>query len=149
MKLNAADLRSRASWEAIGVTLPEFDFETMQRNTEAYPTWIHFGAGNIFRGFIAKLQQELLNKGLVTGGILAADTFDFDIIDKIYAPHDSMTLLVSLMPDGSMKKEIVASIAKGLRAGRDFPEDLAELKRIFRNPIFFSKRLPCIRIRTK
>ena len=134
MKLNAADLRCRASWETIGVTLPEFDFETMQRNTEAYPTWIHFGAGNIFRGFIAKLQQELLNKGLVTGGILAADTFDFDIIDKIYAPHDSMTLLVSLMPDGSMKKEIVASIAKGLRAGNAFAEDMEILKAAFRNP---------------
>ena len=33
-----------------------------------------------------------------------------------------------------MKKEIVASIARGLRAGHAFPEDVEALKAIFRNP---------------
>ncbi len=102
--------------------------------TEENPTWVHFGAGNIFRGFIARLQQDLLEQGLVSGGIVTADTFDFDIIDKIYDPYDSMTMLVSLLPDGSMKKEVVASIAKGLRAGHGFPGDVEQLKKIFRNP---------------
>ena len=41
---------------------------------------MHFGAGNIFRGFIANLQHELLNAGEVKGGIVACDTFDFDNI---------------------------------------------------------------------
>ena len=134
MKMNAQTLKNPEFWRSAGVKLPEFDWEAMCAATEKNPVWVHFGAGNIFRGFIAKLQQDLLNEGLAESGIVAADTFDFDIIDKIYTPNDSMTLLVSLLPDGSMKKEIVASIAKGLRAGRDFPEDLAELKRIFRNP---------------
>lgn len=132
--MNAKGIENRGLWEAAGVRLPEFDWQKMCDNTKAAPTWVHFGAGNIFRGFIAKLQQDLLNQGLVEGGIIAADTFDYDIIDKIYDPYDFMTLLVSLLPDGSMKKEIVASIAKGLRAGGAFPEDMEQLKAIFRNP---------------
>lgn len=134
MKMNVNTLKNREFWTAAQVKLPEFNWEAMRDETLRNPAWVHFGAGNIFRGFIAKLQQDLLNTGLTKGGIIAADTFDYDIIDKIYTPNDSMTLLVSLLPDGSMKKEIVASIARGLRAGKAFPGDLAELKRIFRYP---------------
>lgn len=134
MKLNAKTLKERTFWESAGVKLPTFDWEEMCRNTAKNPTWIHFGAGNIFRGFIAKLQQELLEKNEVNGGIIAADTFDYEIIDKIYDPYDSMTLLVSLMPDGQLRKEVVASIAKGYRAGKQFPEDMDALKAAFRNP---------------
>ncbi len=134
MKLCYEGLKDRAAWEAAGVALPGFDWEKMCAATAAEPTWVHFGAGNIFRGFIALLQQSLLEQGLVKGGIVAADTFDYDIIEKIYTPFDHMTLMVSLLPDGSMEKEVVASIAEGLRAGNAFPEDMDALKRIFRNP---------------
>ena len=134
MKMNAQTLKEKVFWEANQVKLPEFDWEAMCAATEKNPVWVHFGAGNIFRGFIAKLQQDLLNEGLAESGIIAADTFDYDIIDKIYTPNDSMTMLVSLLPDGSMKKEIVASIARGLRAGSAFPEDLAQLKAVFCHP---------------
>ena len=134
MKMNAATLDNREFWADAQVKLPAFDWQKMQESTRRNPTWIHFGAGNIFRGFIAKLQQDLLEQGEVDGGIIAADTFDFDIIDKIYTPYDSMTMLVSLLPDGSMKKEIVASVARGIRANKDYAKDLWELKKAFRNP---------------
>ena len=134
LHLTYAGLQDRAAWEAAGVTLPNYDWKTMCAETEAHPTWVHFGAGNIFRGFIAQLQHQLLNQGLVQGGIVAADTFDYDNITKIYDPFDSLTMLVMLMPDGSMKKEVVASIAKGLRAGAAFPQDMEQLKAIFRSP---------------
>ncbi len=134
LKMNRKGLENRAEWEAAGVQLPAFDWQDMYSSTIKAPTWVHFGAGNIFRGFIAKLQQDLLNQGLVKGGILAADTFDYDILDRIYDPYDSMTMLVSLLPDGSMKKEIVASIARGFRAGNGFPEDMAALRNSFRSP---------------
>ena len=134
MKLSYAGIQDRRAWEEAGVRLPSFDWKAMRAETEEHPTWVHFGAGNIFRGFIARLQQPLLEQGLVKGGIIAADTFDFDIMDQIYAPHDSMTLMVSLKPDGSMEREVVASIAEGLRAGRAYPQDLEKLRTIFRAP---------------
>ncbi len=134
MKLCYKGLKDRGAWEQAGVKLPGFDWEEMRVNTEQAPTWVHFGAGNIFRGFLAKLQQDLLELGLVKGGIIAADTFDYDIIDKIYAPFDCMTLMVSLLPDGSMDKEVIASIAQGLRAGAAYPADMEKLKALFRNP---------------
>lgn len=134
MKLNYAGIQDRASWAKAGVKLPAFDWKEMAAQTEKAPTWVHFGAGNIFRGFIAVLQQRLLEQGLVKGGIVAADTFDYGIIDQIYDPFDSMTLMVSLLPDGSMKKEVVTSIARGLRAGAAYPQDMEALKAIFRSP---------------
>ncbi len=134
MKLSYQGIQDRNAWEQAGVRLPGHDWKVMVAETEKNPTWVHFGAGNIFRGFIARLQQSLLSQGLVKGGIVAADTFDYDIIDKIYVPFDNMTLMVTLLPDGSTEKEVVASIAQGLRAGKAFPEDMEKLKAIFRNP---------------
>lgn len=134
MKLNYHGIQDKAAWDKAGVRLPGFDWRAMADKTAQSPRWIHFGAGNIFRGFIARLQQELLEQGLADTGIVAADTFDYDIIDKIYTPFDSMTLVVSLKPDGSMDKRVVASVAQGLRAGRDYPADMARLKAMFQDP---------------
>ena len=80
--------------------LPEFDWNAMCAATEENPVWVHFGAGNIFRGFIAVLQQRLLNAGLARSGIVAAETFDYDIINKIYDPFDSMTNVELVLIEG-------------------------------------------------
>ena len=134
MKLSYEGLAEREQWLATGTALPEYDWKTMCQATEEAPVWVHFGAGNIFRGFIAGLSQRLLNKGLSESGIVAAETFDYDIIDKIYAPHDSMTLMVSLKPDGSTEKEVIASIAKGVKADSSDASQWDVLKGIFENP---------------
>ena len=134
LELNEKGLRDRKAWADAGVTLPSFDREKMLASTETSPVWVHFGAGNIFRSFIARIQQTLLNEGLAQSGIVAADTFDYDIIDRIYTPCDNMTLSVTLYPDGSMEKEVVSSVARGLRAGAAYPQDMEDLKKIFRSP---------------
>ena len=134
MELNYKGLQDRTAWEKAGVGLRGFDWEKMCRTTENTPVWVHFGAGNIFRGFIADLQQTLLEDGSETSGIVAADTFDFDIIDKIYTPYDNMTLMVGLKPDGSTDKKVIASIARGLRADSKDSSQWNELKKIFVNP---------------
>ena len=134
MKLSYQGIQDKAAFEAAGIALPKFDWQAMCAATEKAPVWVHFGAGNIFRGFIAVLQQRLLNEGLATSGIVAAETFDYDIIDKIYDPFDSMTLMVSLKPDGSTDKEVIASIAKGIRANSANAAQWAELKACFTNP---------------
>ena len=38
-----------AEWAEKGYELPKFDIEAVKAKTHAEPTWVHFGAGNIFR----------------------------------------------------------------------------------------------------
>ena len=109
--------------------LPDFDIDKMRKETAEKPIWIHFGAGNIFRGFIAVLQQKLLEDGLSDKGIIAADTFDFDMIDKIYVPFDNLALSVGLKADGNTNLQVIASIADAVKA--DFSDD-AEKDKLFK-----------------
>lgn len=134
LELNAQSVKNNADqWKKTGVTLPKFDLNQMKEKTKEHPIWVHFGAGNIFRGFIARLQQDLLNNGLASSGIIAAETFDYDIIDKIYRPNDNMTLNVTLNPDGTTSREIIASIAEGVKADRNDKDQMNRLKDIFKN----------------
>lgn len=135
MQMNATSLvRQKAEWEELGVRLPAFDHAAMAAATKAHPVWVHFGAGNIFRGFIAALQQRLLDAGLADRGIIAADTFDYDIIDKIYAPYDNLTMMVTLNPDGTTSREIIGSVAEALKADSTDPAMMARFKEIFTDP---------------
>jgi len=134
MKLSYQGIQDKQAFAQANIKLPGYDWKAMAAATEEKPVWVHFGAGNIFRGFIANLQQALLESGDATSGIIAAETFDYDIINKIYEPHDSMTLLVALKPDGNTDKEVIASIAKGVRACSAEAEQWAQLKAIFENP---------------
>ena len=135
MQMNSSSIvNQKAEWEKLGVKLPAFDHAAMTVATKEHPIWVHFGAGNIFRGFIAALQQRLLNEGLADRGIIAADTFDYDIIDKIYTPYDNLTMNVTLNPDGTTSREIIGSVAEGLRANSADAEMMARFKQIFTDP---------------
>lgn len=134
LNLKATSLSRKNDWLNIDVATPNFDYSEMIAKTVATPTWIHFGAGNIFRGFIAELQQQLLDTGKANTGIIAAETFDFDIIDQIYQPYDNLTLLISLKPDGSTDKKIIASIAESIKANTSDTAAIRRLKEIFINP---------------
>ncbi len=131
--LNKKSLSS-PEWAEKGITTPSFDIDTMCRKTHDNPEWVHFGAGNIFRGFIAELQQRLLNAGLAETGIIAADTFDYEIIDRIYKPYDNITLLVLMNHDGRLDKKLVASVAEALHADASDGAYWNRLKEIFRSP---------------
>ena len=134
MKLSYQGIQDKQGYAAAQVALPQYDWAKMAEKTAEKPVWVHFGAGNIFRGFIAGLQQRLLNAGLAESGIVAAETFDYDIIDKIYVPHDSMTLMVSLKADGSTQKEVIASIAKGIKANCSDEAQWQQLTDVFTAP---------------
>ncbi|MFW6035837.1 MAG: mannitol dehydrogenase family protein [Halothermotrichaceae bacterium] len=134
LKLNVDNLEDKKAWQEAGINLPQFDYEQVAANTRENPKWVHFGAGNIFRAFIAALQQQLLDEGKVATGIIAVETYDFEIIDKIYTPVDNLNLLVTMHPDGTLEKEIVASINEGLVADPSREEDWNRLKDIFKNP---------------
>ena len=134
MKVNLASLKDRAAWEAAGVKLPSYDVAAMREATKKAPIWVHFGAGNIFRAFVAALQQRLLDEGLADRGIVAADTFDVDNIRMIYGGYDNLTMSVTLNADATMDKEIIASVSEALVAQPAEEADFARLKEIFAAP---------------
>lgn len=134
MELSINGLQNREAFINAGISLPQFDVKSMKEYTKDHPVWVHFGAGNIFRGFIAALNQTLLNKGLAKSGIIAAETFDFDILDKIYRPFDDLALLVGLKPDGNMDNSVIAGIACGVAATKERKEDYESLLKAFKDP---------------
>ena len=134
MKVSLENLKDRAGWEKAGVRLPAFDIPTMKQKTEEAPIWVHFGAGNIFRAFIAVLQQRLLDAGLSDRGIIAADTFDVDNIRMIYGGYDNLTLSVTLNADATIDKEIVASVSEAVVAQPAEHTDYARLLQAFAAP---------------
>ena len=134
MKVNLASLSDKAGWEKAGVRLPAFDVAAMRENTKSNPIWVHFGAGNIFRAFIAALQQRLLDKGDTDCGIVAADTFDVDNIRMIYGGYDNLTMSVTLNADATIDKEIIASVSEALVAKPEEKADWARLQALFSAP---------------
>jgi len=134
MKLNQAGIQDKAQWERAGITLPKFDQKQIAENTKKNPTWVHFGAGNIFRAFPAAILQNTLDSGKYDRGVIVAEGFDYEIIDKAYRPYDNMSLLVLLKSDGSIEKKVVAPVTESLKADPQFGGDWSRLQEIFRAP---------------
>ncbi|MDR1400000.1 MAG: mannitol dehydrogenase family protein [Treponema sp.] len=130
MRLSNLALQNKEQWAKAGVELPAFDREAMITATKAAPEWVHFGAGNIFRAFPAALQQKLLDAGLSKTGIIVAEGYDGEIIDKAYRPFDNLCIAVTLKANGSIQKQVIASLAESLRVDSDFER----LKALFRAP---------------
>ena len=120
------------AWE--GYQLPRFDIQAVRAKTHDQPTWLHFGAGNIFRAFPAAILQDVLDKGGYDRGVIVAEGFDFEIIDKAYAPYDNLSLLVVLQSDGSIRKKVVASVTESLKADPQFAGDWTRLEEVMTAP---------------
>ena len=122
-----------AEWEAKGYQLPKFDIKAVREKTAKEPTWVHFGGGNIFRAFPAAILNDALNTGKYDRGVIVAETFDFEVIDKAYTPYNNLSLLVSLQSTGTIEKKVIASVTEALKADPQF-KDWDRLVEIFRNP---------------
>lgn len=134
MKLNREGLKHREFWEEAGFEIPAFNMEKMLSATYEAPVWVHFGAGNIFRGLVTALQQRLLEDGRTDKGIIAVSPNDSAIIDQIYRPSDNLTILVHLLADGSLEKKVIASVAESLSGNTEATEDWTRLLHIFSRP---------------
>ncbi|KLI44457.1 dioxygenase [Brachyspira hyodysenteriae] len=135
MKLNIENLNDKTFWENSDIKIPKYDIKQIRKNTSEKPTWVHFGAGNIFRGFIARIADTLLNDNIIDTGIIAIDTHaagrddDYEMIDKVYKPFDNLTLLASIKSSGDIDKKVIGSITDVVHA--DFINSYEELKKIF------------------
>ena len=131
MELNEQGLKNRHAWEEAGYVLPAFDREKVTKATKENPFWIHFGAGNIFRAFQANVVQTLLNEGVLDRGLVVAEGFDYEIVEKMNRPHDDYSILVTLKSDGNIEKTVVGSVVESLTVNPDNEADFKRLKEIF------------------
>ena len=131
MKLSVKGLENTAEWTGKGYALPKFDRPAMIEETVKNPTWVHFGAGNIFRAFHANLAQRMLDAGETKTGITVAEGFDYEIIEKQYRPHDNLSVLVTLKADGSIEKTVIGSIAESCILDSENDAEYSRLKEIF------------------
>ena len=106
-----------------GFSLPQYDREAMRAKTKENPFWIHFGAGNIFRAFQANVVQNLLNEGALDRGLIVAEGFDYEIVEKMNRPQDEYSILVTLKADGNVAKTLVGSVAESCILDSERPQE--------------------------
>jgi fructuronate reductase len=134
MVLSQENLKEQAWWHKAGFSLPQYDRGQICRNTRQRPTWLHLGAGNIFRALLANVQQDILNRGLSDTGIIAASGHDFEALESLYRVRDNLTALVTLHADGSIEKTIIGSIAETLAMDPSEEQDWQRLREILQAP---------------
>ena len=130
LNLNYKGLEDKVGQEKVGVSLPKYNVKQISQKTRENPIWVHFGIGNIFRFFIGGIADNLISENILKKGITCVETFDYDIVDKIYKPFDNLALTVTLHADGKQDKKIVGSLSEAIKA----PEENSRLKEIFKNP---------------
>lgn len=134
MKLTKDGIQNRESWENAGIKLPGYEVEKVCQKAKEEPGWVHFGIGNIFRVFIGGIADGLLEQGDLDRGITCVETFDFDVVDKIYEPFDNLGLNVLLHGDGTREYKVIGSLAEAVKAISSDPEQWARMKEIFVSP---------------
>lgn len=109
---------------------PTYDVSAVRARTVEHPQWFAFGVGNIFRGFIARINQDLLNAGEVETGLIAAETFSDDNVRLLLTPYDNLAIAVTLDKSGDFQTNLIANLAETLYSGAD----AARLVEIFQSP---------------
>ncbi len=75
-----------------------------------------------------------MEEGKLDSGIICAETFDFDVVRKIYNPYDNLELSVILNNDGSQDKRVLAPFAEAVLASPRFEKDWERLSEVFAAP---------------
>ena len=131
MKLTRNGIKDREAWEKVGILLPGYDVEKVSEKAKKEPKWVHFGIGNIFRIFIGGIADGLLEEEGMDRGITCVETFDYDVVDKIYEPYDNLGLSVILHGDGTREYKVLGSLAEAVKAQSSNQEQWNRLKKIF------------------
>lgn len=99
--------------------IPSYNRDEVKINTKEAPIWLHFGAGNIFRAFIAAAMDKLLEQGISDKGIIVCEDFDKELVKLAYEPYDSLSLLVTLKADGEIEKRVIGSVMDAVTETED------------------------------
>lgn len=108
---------------------PTFCVEELRDNTIRDPKWIAFGTGNIFRAYISRIAQDLLQKGEFDRGINVIEAMDNELVKMAYYPNDNLALSVTLKSDKNLTTELIASISEAVI----MKDNMERVKELFRN----------------
>ena len=134
MILSDEGLKDKAQWEKAGIVLPSYNVRGVTEKAIRAPRWVHFGIGNIFRIFIGGIADDLIERGLLDRGLTCVETFDYEIVDKIYRPFDNLGLSVILNGDGTREYRVIGSLAEAVKADCHDAGMWNRLKEIFASP---------------
>ncbi|MCH4172053.1 MAG: mannitol dehydrogenase family protein [Lactobacillus sp.] len=122
------------AFAAADITVPQYSQAAMTKTTATDPIWVHFGGGNLFRCFHAKIAQDLLDKGELTSGVVVAETYDEQVIDDMYHPYQNRMLQVVMKEDNTYDQTLIASVADSIYYNKANQAGWDKLKAIFENP---------------
>lgn len=134
MKLSLEGLKNKDEWRAAGIVLPGYDVKEAAEKARTAPRWVHFGIGNIFRIFIGSIADGLLEEGEMDTALTCVETFDYDVLDKIYRPFDNLGLSVVLNTDGTRDYKVLGAFGEAVKAQSTDLEQWNRLKEIFSSP---------------
>lgn len=131
MKLSIKSItENQSEWENMDYIMPKYNIEEMIETTKKNPKWIHFGYSDMFRAFPAVVCQQLLNSCELSSGIIVAEGHDLEVIECM-DNYENLSISVTLNPNRTIKKEIVASVAESLTMDFKNKLDTNRLKEIF------------------
>lgn len=126
MELKLANIASNAdSFENKGIVLPGFDVAAMQEEAKKAPRWVHFGPGNIFRIFLARMANDMLADGEFWP-ITAVESYAVEEMKRQLRDHDLLSVGVILHPDNRRDVRVIAGIGESVVCAEQF-ERLLEI----------------------
>ena len=134
MELTLNGLKNREEWNRAGICLPSYDIDAAREKALRATKWIHFGIGNIFRLFLGGIAEDLLEKGLLDRGLTCVETFEGEVVERIYRPFDNLSLSVILRSDGVRDLRVIGAFAEAVRADGQDPMGIPRLMEAFTSP---------------
>jgi len=116
------------------IELPKFDRDTIHENGKKNPKWIHFGGGNIYRAMHAEIAQNLLNNNEMDTGVILVESFDEELIPKVYKKFDNKILQVIMKENGELKKRLLDSTSDSIYLTPQITENWKQITEYFENP---------------
>lgn len=118
--------------QAAGIELPAFDVKAIKEAGKVAPHWIHFGGGNLYRGFHAEIAQKIANENKLDAGVVVCETYDDGVIADAYQAYDNNFIQVVMHADGTLDKRLIAVTADSFYA---VPSDkrFGEVVKFFEN----------------
>ncbi|WP_430610040.1 mannitol dehydrogenase family protein [Enterococcus sp. DIV0876] len=118
---------------AAGVNVPKMNKEDVRQKTQKEPQWVHFGGGNLYRAFHAEVAQTLIDQGVLDTGIIVCETFDEEVIDRVYTPYQQDIVEVIMHEKGRLEQKLLQSTAASYFCHPSREESYQSVREIFKN----------------